>query len=124
MRAPSDVASDRGVLGSGFGGEPFDDLCAAHRWDRVPGVTLLGDAAHLVPPNGEGANLAMQDGAELGRAIAAHPDDTEAALAEFEQAMFTRAAADAADDDIYKIMFGDDAPHSMVAMLTGAEQAS
>jgi hypothetical protein len=38
--------------------------------------------------------------------------------------MFTRAAADAADDDIYKIMFGDDAPHSMVAMLTGAEQAS
>ncbi|WP_433173517.1 FAD-dependent oxidoreductase [Actinoallomurus sp. CA-150999] len=99
-------------------------LPVRHRWDRVPGVTLLGDAAHLMPPNGEGANLAMLDGAELGQAIAAHPDDTEAALAEFEQAMFTRAAAEAADDDIYKIMFGDDAPHSMVAMLTEAEQAS
>lgn len=98
-------------------------LPAAHRWDRVPGVTLLGDAAHLMPPNGEGANLAMQDGAELGRAIAAHPGDAEAALAEFEQAMFTRAAAEAADDDIYEVMFGDGAPHSMVAMLTGAERA-
>jgi 2-polyprenyl-6-methoxyphenol hydroxylase-like FAD-dependent oxidoreductase len=98
-------------------------LPAGHRWDRTPGVTLLGDAAHLMPPNGEGANLAMLDGAELGQAIAVRSGDIETALAEYEQAMFTRAAAEA-DDDIYPIMFGDDAPHSMVAMLTGAVQAS
>jgi 2-polyprenyl-6-methoxyphenol hydroxylase-like FAD-dependent oxidoreductase len=102
---------------------PLYTLPAGHRWARVPRVTLIGDAAHLAPPNGEGANLAMLDGAELGQAIAAHPDDAEVALAEYEQAMFPRAA-EAGDEDTYDLMLGDDAPHSWIAMMNDAEQAS
>ena len=103
---------------------PLYTLPAGHRWARVPGVTLIGDAAHLAPPNGEGANLAMQDGAELGQAIAVHPGNVEVALAGYEQAMFPRAAAEAGGEDIYGIMLGNDTPHSWIAMMNDAEQAS
>ncbi|MGW7538459.1 FAD-dependent oxidoreductase [Amycolatopsis sp. NPDC054798] len=95
---------------------PHYGLPIEHRWERVPGVTLVGDAAHLAPPNGEGANLAMLDGAELGIALAAHPGDVEAALAEYEQAMFPRAAETAADGaHLQEQMFGPDAPHGLLA---------
>ncbi|MGI5329782.1 FAD-dependent oxidoreductase [Actinomadura nitritigenes] len=102
---------------------PLHALPGGHRWDRVPGVTLLGDAAHLMIPSGEGANLAMYDGADLGEAIAAHPGDVEAAFTEYERALFPRSAAEAADAaHLYELMFGDGAPHSLIAMLAGPER--
>lgn len=97
---------------------PLHTLPPGHRWDRRPGVTLLGDAAHLAPPDGEGANLAMQDGAELALALAAHPGDVEAALAVYEGALFPRAAAAAAAATAVH----DLTPEEVIASLTGGEQ--
>jgi 2-polyprenyl-6-methoxyphenol hydroxylase-like FAD-dependent oxidoreductase len=99
---------------------PLLALPAGHRWDRVPGVTLLGDAAHLMAPSGEGANLAMFDGAELARAIVAHPGDTEAALAAYEAGLFPRSAAEAGEAiRMLDLCLGEGAPHGLVDFFTG-----
>ncbi len=90
-------------------------LPVEHRWNRVPGVTLLGDAAHLMVPSGEGANLAIFDGAELGKAIASSPGNIEAALLAYETALFSRSAHAAAEAaEVTRLLFGEDAPYGLV----------
>ncbi|MFF0082389.1 FAD-dependent oxidoreductase [Streptomyces canus] len=102
---------------------PLAALPAEHRWERIPGVTLIGDAAHVAAPNGEGANLAMLDGAELAQALAAHPNDIETAVTEHERAMFLRSAETAEEGtELYALMFGADTPHGLISMFTGEER--
>ena len=91
-----------------------------HRWSHTPGVTLLGDAAHPTVPGGEGANLAMLDGAELAEAITNDPNDVDTAIAAYEQTMFQRSAAEAAAaHETVELIFGAGAPHALANLFNG-----
>lgn len=112
----------RGLI-SGADGDlvprPIHALPTGHSWDRVPGVTLLGDAAHVMSPfAGEGANLAMLDAAELAAALVA-VDDRERALTQYEQKQFPRweeAAVQSADN--LELSFAPDSPAELLAFFS------
>ncbi|KAI9685449.1 MAG: hypothetical protein M1822_004580 [Bathelium mastoideum] len=70
------------------------------RWQNRPGITLIGDASHLMTPfAGEGVNLALEDAMKLADAIMrasqknprSHLDNLHAEVKACEEDMFVRA---------------------------------
>ncbi|MFG2093559.1 FAD-dependent oxidoreductase [Streptomyces sp. NPDC048612] len=70
---------------------PLFALPVPHTWEHSPGVTLLGDAAHLMPPLGVGVNLAMLDACELALALV-HSATVADAVRTYEKSMLPRSA--------------------------------
>ncbi|MFJ8943893.1 FAD-dependent oxidoreductase [Streptomyces sp. NPDC102395] len=97
---------------------PITALPVGLTWPSRPDVTLIGDAAHLMPPVGEGANMALLDGALLGLALASHPDDFPTAVEEYEREMFERTGAAARmSAKIQALLTSPDAARKMLAFF-------
>lgn len=79
-----------------FVNRPLFVLPVPHTWEHRPGITLLGDAAHLMPPVGLGANLALLDGSDLAQALLTESTLDDAVRA-YEDIVLPRSARAAAD---------------------------
>lgn len=73
-----------------FVARPIHALPVGHCWTNRRGLTLLGDAAHVMSPfGGEGVNAAMRDAVELA-ALLVEEGDWASAVATYETQMFER----------------------------------
>ena len=88
-------------------------------YKTVPGVTLVGDAAHLSIPNGEGVNCAMFDSYELAQEIVASGvDKLDEAVDRYEQKMVPRGSASIEKgEQCLDMFFAPDAPRAVTAWV-------
>ena len=89
-----------------------------YRWETQPGLTMLGDASHVMPPyTGKGVNLAMLDALELADALTDAPrGDVTASVAAFEARMQHRTSQETgACLAIGRQMYGVDLDFSLPA---------
>jgi 2-polyprenyl-6-methoxyphenol hydroxylase-like FAD-dependent oxidoreductase len=79
---------------SAFVPRPLYCMPLDQTWDALPNLTMLGDAAHLMPPYaGEGVNMAMLDALELSKCLTSQEfGNTQQAIATYEKQMRIRAA--------------------------------
>jgi len=87
-------------------------------WKTLPNLTLLGDAAHVMPPfAGEGANMAMLDALELSKCLTSDQFGTlQEAIAYYETEMRKRAT-----EAIQESLENGDKMHSETALETMLE---
>jgi 2-polyprenyl-6-methoxyphenol hydroxylase-like FAD-dependent oxidoreductase len=79
-----------------FISRPLYSMPIDQHWETQSNITLLGDAAHLLPPNGEGVNAAMLDALELSENLTNGKfTDLKSAITDYEEHMFERFTEEA-----------------------------
>lgn len=91
-------------------------------WKALPNLTIIGDAAHVMPPfAGEGVNMAMLDALELSNCLTGGIySSLQQAIEAYEVNMRSRAAA-VADESLQngEKMHSEDALSTMLAFFRG-----
>jgi 2-polyprenyl-6-methoxyphenol hydroxylase-like FAD-dependent oxidoreductase len=93
-------------------------------WNALPNLTMLGDAAHRMPPYaGEGVNMAMQDAFELAEVLSGNSfSNVQTAIAAYEKKMCVRASEITKITlDSTKMMHSDDPITRLINMFNGEE---
>ncbi|GAA6819166.1 NAD(P)/FAD-dependent oxidoreductase [Helicobacter pylori] len=89
-----------------------------HRWTPKSGITLIGDAAHLMAPSGEGANLAMIDAYDLANAIENNYNNIDTAIEVYENKMYPRSEEEAIEShEALDNVLGKDSPHKLISFF-------
>ncbi|HEV2711439.1 MAG TPA: NAD(P)/FAD-dependent oxidoreductase [Edaphobacter sp.] len=98
---------------------------AEQQWNSRPNVTLIGDAAHVMPPYaGEGVNMAMLDALVLSRALYSEAD-LAGAIAAYEVEMFARMQDMTQDTMLNTEMFyASDASERVVSLFRSFGEAA
>lgn len=94
-------------------------------WDALPNLTMLGDAAHRMPPYaGEGVNMAMQDAFELAEVLSGDNfPNVQAAIAAYEKQMCKRASEITKITlDSTEMMHSDDPITKLINMFNGVDE--
>jgi len=91
-------------------------------WKALPNLTMLGDAAHVMPPfAGEGANMAMLDALELSECLTSDKYNTLQEAISFYEINMRKRAALAAQESLEngERMHSEGALNTMLNMFSG-----
>jgi 2-polyprenyl-6-methoxyphenol hydroxylase-like FAD-dependent oxidoreductase len=92
-------------------------------WDPKPNVTLIGDAAHVMPPYaGEGVNMAMLDALVLSRFLI-NEKSSSSAIAIYEAEMFARMRHTMVNTEMFYATNAADRVVSLFRSFGGTEEA-